>query len=202
MNTFKKISNVKYYVERFKNQIPHITNRDKLVSHIKMINAIILLIDEMETVLEAQISTEAINRIVLGRFHNDITKYYPEEKNIPLEGIFKKIITDLKTPAQNHKDNINEFLEDKETLRLLANIPKVKTDNFIIDSDITNEKERAVLNSVYNESIDFETATDSEIKTLTNGLINTVNRSDDSGFRPLINELLENLKWNVEITYN
>ena len=195
MNIFKKISNVKYYIEYLTNQSQRIKDRDKLKSHIKMVNAFILLVNDIEFMLNNEISTNVMDRIILSRFYSDISKYYQTDKPVPVQSIFDNIISEMETPIEIHKEKIIEFFNDKHLNHIISKMPTVNTNNFIIDLPDEPETE-AVLNNVFNTKLDLDNISPEHL----NSSINKIkNPPTDQTYNGLINEFLERFKWNLNI---
>lgn len=151
MNLFKQISHTKRHIDKMKKQIPYIKNRDVLENHVATINIMIQLINDMETYVDDNLNSDVMERMLFGRFYKDILRYYERSKDVPVQYIFDKIMSDVELPVDDHKRNIIHFMQDKQRDAYIRTLPLTGKDindviNTTIDTSDMDEIERSEIN--------------------------------------------------------
>ena len=153
MNLFKSIKNVKYYIEKLKNDMPFIKNQTQLQHHVKMINAMIVLVNDVELLLQSKYKTDVIDRLILSRFYSQIFPLYQSDQKIDIHQIVRNIDDDLKYPVEYQKDRIVSFLISKSVdaelqkpQPNLANITKQKEWELLLNNLLSEFKTQAKWN--------------------------------------------------------
>ena len=126
MQIFKHIKSVKYHIEQLKKQIEYIRDRKKLKAHIAMINDLIMLINDVEFMLDTNISAPVIDKVILHHIHTMMDKYLVDGQ-IDMAMLIKDYNDALNLPANYHRDQIVNKLKGMELDAFLNELPVKET---------------------------------------------------------------------------
>ena len=91
-----------------------IKDQAKLDKHIQLVNCIITLVNDLEFMMENQISSDVIDKLILARFYSQIFPLYRPEDKINIKQIVRNIDDNITTPKETVMGEIASFLFCKE----------------------------------------------------------------------------------------
>ena len=128
MNVFKNIKDAKYQIELLKAKIPSIKNQQQLDNHIKLINTMILLLNNIDVLMHKHPDVETIDVLLLSKLHGYFMEVYATNEKLPIHYIVNKIDSDIRTSKSLIKHQVIQLLKDIELNQLIKQIPVYQKD--------------------------------------------------------------------------
>jgi len=128
MSIFKHIKDATYQIELLKKRIPNVKNKHQQLNLLKLTNSFIVLLNDCEALLNRNIHTDAIDKLLLARLHSQMVAIDPTEK-IDIHRIVNNIDSNLIETAAQQKFRIISLLQQKEIAGVVNQLQTSKTKN-------------------------------------------------------------------------
>lgn len=135
MNIFKNIKESKYQVELLKGQMSYIKDQKRLDRLVVLINSIINLINSVEGLVDKQLNTDIVDKLLLARMYSQIYPLECTTEKLNIHKIVSNIDCNISEPSEMLKNRLVNSLITKEQTHVLSVIPKFKGDNGLIKID-------------------------------------------------------------------
>ena len=127
MSVFKHIKEATYQIELLTDRLPNITNPQQQQNLVNLINAFITLINDCEALLQTQINTNVIDKLLLARMYSQMVGDLDHKINI--HAIARNIDTNLEDSKELLKHQIITLLQQKEIENIVNKITNETTKN-------------------------------------------------------------------------
>ena len=127
MSVFKHIKEATYQIELLTDRLPNITNPQQQQNLVNLINAFITLINDCEALLQNQINTNVIDKLLLARMYSQMVGDLDYKINI--HAIARNIDTNLEDSKELLKHQIITLLQQKEIENIVKLLPNETTKN-------------------------------------------------------------------------
>lgn len=131
---YKNIKTAKYYIEVLKGRMSFIKSDEKLTQHINLINAFILLINDLEDALKIKTQSNLLDKLVLRELHDGLQNNVNDVDGLPIDYVMRNITNDLQLPVQYHKNRLENLLYDWRMNNIIRGIP-TKTNGVMVRID-------------------------------------------------------------------
>ena len=145
MKVGQHVKDAKYWIEQLKSKMPYIKDQVKLDKHIKLINMIITLTNDVEFLVEHKFNGDVVDKLILARFYSQIFPLYKPHDKIDVKQIVRNIDDNITAPKAVIKKDIVDFLVGKEIdLELTKEQPSLSTIT-------SNEQYSAMIDDMVNQ---------------------------------------------------
>lgn len=126
MSVYKNIKDATYQIKLLKKRLPHVKDKRQQKNLLNLINSFIRLLNDCETLLDNNMQTDVIDRLILASIY---TKMWaaPTGASIDIFEIVKNIDENIEDSKELQKWRIINFLRQKEIENIIENLPYKRT---------------------------------------------------------------------------